>query len=70
MNIPNSVFLPARIMVNPRCVTTYAGVAHAQLALDLFGPPDREERPGDMKRKDVLERWEAAPETFVCQEQQ
>ncbi|KAI0720873.1 cryptococcal mannosyltransferase 1-domain-containing protein [Fomitopsis betulina] len=70
MSIPNSVFSPARIMVNPRCVTTYAGVAHAQLALDLFGPPDREERPVDMRRKDVLEMWEAAPETFVCQEQQ
>lgn len=35
--IPNSVFRPARILVNPRCVTTYAGVSHAQLALDLFG---------------------------------
>ncbi|KAH9840707.1 cryptococcal mannosyltransferase 1-domain-containing protein [Rhodofomes roseus] len=70
MSIPNSVFLPARIMVNPRCVTTYAGVAHTQLALDLFGPPDREERSEDMWSKDVLEKWETAPETFVCQEQQ
>lgn len=70
MSIPNSVFLPARIMVNPRCVTTYAGVAHTQLALDLFGPPDREERSEDMKRRDLLETWETAPETFVCQEQQ
>ncbi|KZT67537.1 hypothetical protein DAEQUDRAFT_713314 [Daedalea quercina L-15889] len=70
MSIPNSVFMPARIMVNPRCVTTYAGVAHARLALDLFGPPDREEREEEMKIRDVLEKWEAAPETFVCQEQQ
>ncbi|PCH34713.1 hypothetical protein WOLCODRAFT_133573 [Wolfiporia cocos MD-104 SS10] len=69
LNIPNSVFLPARIMVNPRCVTTYAGVKHTQLALDLFGPPDREEGDEEMKAKDVLDRWEGAPDTFVCQEQ-
>ncbi|KAH8115229.1 hypothetical protein DFH11DRAFT_92087 [Phellopilus nigrolimitatus] len=36
--IPNGVFRVARILVNLRCVTTYAGVSHAQLALDLFGP--------------------------------
>ncbi|TDL23376.1 hypothetical protein BD410DRAFT_787185 [Rickenella mellea] len=38
LSIPNSMFRPARIVVNPRCVTTYAGVSHTQLALDLFGP--------------------------------
>ncbi|CCM00036.1 uncharacterized protein FIBRA_02062 [Fibroporia radiculosa] len=70
LTIPNSVFLPARIMVNPRCVTTYAGVKHTQLALDLFGPPDREDRDGEVRGKDVLEKWDSAPETFVCQEQQ
>ena len=69
LSIPNGVFLPARIMVNPRCVTTYAGVSHTQLALDLFGPPDREDRNEGGGGKDVLEDWEGAPETFVCQEQ-
>lgn len=70
LSIPNGVFLPARIMVNPRCVTTYAGVSHTKLALDLFGPPDREERTESGKGKDILEDWDGAPETFVCQEQQ
>ncbi|KAI0075004.1 hypothetical protein K474DRAFT_1600571 [Panus rudis PR-1116 ss-1] len=69
LTIPNGVFLPARIMINPRCVTTYAGVKHAQLALDLFGPPDREDRD-ENRGNDVLEDWEGAPDTFVCQEQQ
>ncbi|KAH9939683.1 cryptococcal mannosyltransferase 1-domain-containing protein [Epithele typhae] len=68
LTIPNAVFLAARILVNPRCVTTYAGVSHTQLALDLFGPPDREEEQGD-GRQDVLDEWEGAPDTFVCQEQ-
>ncbi|KDQ52571.1 hypothetical protein JAAARDRAFT_184161 [Jaapia argillacea MUCL 33604] len=69
LSIPNSVFRPARILVNPRCVTTYADVSHAQLALDLFGP----ERDNDVSdsglSKYVLEDWEGAPESFVCQEQ-
>jgi len=39
----NSAFVPARIIVNPRCVTTYAGVSHTQLALDLFGGEDDDE---------------------------
>lgn len=72
LSIPNSVFRPARILVNPRCVTTYAGVSHTQLALDLFGP----ERDGDAAGagiggvgKYVLEDWEGAPESFVCQDQ-
>ncbi|CAL1702469.1 unnamed protein product [Somion occarium] len=69
LTIPNGVFLPARIMVNPRCVTTYAGVSHTRLALDLFGPPDREDK-AEGKGSDVLEDWEGAPDTFVCQEQQ
>jgi hypothetical protein len=68
LTAPNSVFEPARIMVNPRCVTTYAGVSHTQLALDLFGPPDRDEER--RVRQDVLMDWESAPDTFVCQEQQ
>ena len=69
LTIPNGVFLPARIMVNPRCVTTYAGVSLTKLALDLFGSPDREDRE-EGKGSDVLEDWEGAPDTFVCQEQQ
>ena len=68
LTIPNAVFLAARILVNPRCVTTYAGVSHTQLALDLFGPPDREEER-DVGRQDVLDEWEGAPDNFVCQEQ-
>ena len=68
LTIPNGVFLAARILVNPRCVTTYAGVSHTQLALDLFGPPDREEEQ-DVGRQDVLDEWDGAPDTFVCQEQ-
>ncbi|KAI5123016.1 hypothetical protein M0805_007637 [Coniferiporia weirii] len=67
-SIPNSMFRPARILVNPRCVTTYAGVSHAQLALDLFGPDKDENEPG-LREKYVLDDWEGAPETFVCQEQ-
>jgi len=70
LTIPNAMFLPARILVNPRCVTTYAGVSHTQLALDLFGPPDREEREQVLKGKDVIDEWDGAPDTFVCQEQQ
>lgn len=70
LTAPNSVFLPVRILVNPRCVTTYAGVSHTQLALDLFGPPDREDTEDRLKREDVLQEWEGAPDTFVCQEQQ
>lgn len=41
--LKNAAFAPARILVNPRCVTTYAGVSHTQLALDLFGDDDDEE---------------------------
>lgn len=68
LTIPNAVFSAARILVNPRCVTTYAGVSHTQLALDLFGPPDREEER-EVRGQDVLDDWEGAPDTFVCQEQ-
>ena len=67
--IPNSVFRPARILVNPRCVTTYAGVSHAQLARDLFGPPEESNIDKGMREKYVLDDWEGAPESFVCQEQ-
>lgn len=69
--VPNSEFTPARILVNPRCVTTYAGVSHTQLARDLFGTDMLEEpREGGagvtMYR---LDSWQGAPESFVCQEQ-
>ncbi|KAF8639031.1 hypothetical protein AX17_001783 [Amanita inopinata Kibby_2008] len=67
LSIPNSMFRPARILVNPRCPTTYAGVSHTQLARDLFGDGDDAPR-GDTARY-VLEDWEGAPESFVCQEQ-
>jgi hypothetical protein len=65
--IPNSVFRPARILVNPRCPTTYAGVSHTQLARDLFGEGDDASLTATGKY--VLDDWEGAPESFVCQEQ-
>lgn len=69
--VPNSDFNPARILVNPRCVTTYAGVSHAQLSLDLFGPDKDDDAPEYARTggKYVLEDWEGAPDSFVCQEQ-
>jgi hypothetical protein len=69
LSIPNSVFRPARILVNPRCPTTYAGVSHTQLALDLFGDGDETSSPGGGVKKYVLDDWDGAPESFVCQEQ-
>ena len=68
LSIPNSVFRPARILVNPRCVTTYAGVSHTQLALDLFGNDKGDVQTG-RDSKYVLDDWEGAPDSFVCQEQ-
>ncbi|KAF7313227.1 Glycosyltransferase family 69 protein [Mycena kentingensis (nom. inval.)] len=68
LSIPNSNFRPARILVNPRCPTTYAGVSHTQLALDLFGTGEGESSQAGVG-KYVLEDWEGAPESFVCQEQ-
>ncbi|PFH49175.1 hypothetical protein AMATHDRAFT_148216 [Amanita thiersii Skay4041] len=67
LTIPNSMFRPARILVNPRCPTTYAGVSHTQLARDLFG--DGDDAPRGDTSKYILEDWEGAPESFVCQEQ-
>jgi len=68
LSIPNSVFHPARILVNPRCVTTYAGVSHTQLALDLFGG-EKEDVITLGSSMYALDDWEGAPESFVCQEQ-
>ncbi|KAG0708531.1 glycosyltransferase family 69 protein [Suillus ampliporus] len=68
LSVPNSAYTPARILVNPRCVTTYAGVSHTQLALDLFGTADDDESHINAT-KYVLEDWDGAPESFVCQEQ-
>lgn len=68
LSVPNSAYTPARILVNPRCVTTYAGVSHTQLALDLFGTGDDDEAQVNAT-KYVLEDWDGAPESFVCQEQ-
>ena len=67
--VPNSDFTPARILVNPRCVTTYAGVSHTQLALDLFGPDKEDDSSEYAGGKYVLDDWEGAPDSFVCQEQ-
>ncbi|RSH85180.1 capsular associated protein [Saitozyma podzolica] len=65
--IPNSAFTPARILVNPRCVTTYGGVSHTQLALDLFGGTDEEPQPSTGGNY-VLDDWAGPPDSFVCQE--
>ncbi|KAL7422717.1 hypothetical protein Q5752_002009 [Cryptotrichosporon argae] len=64
--IPNSAFTPARILVNPRCVTTYGGVSHTQLALDLFGGP--KDVPQRTEGNYILEDWAGPPDSFVCQE--
>jgi hypothetical protein len=66
--VPNSAYTPARILVNPRCVTTYAGVSHTRLALDLFGTGDDDGSQGNATTN-VLDDWEGAPDSFVCQEQ-
>ncbi|CAG7850553.1 SubName: Full=Uncharacterized protein {ECO:0000313/EMBL:CCA69865.1} [Serendipita indica DSM 11827] len=68
----NKVYKPARIMMNPRCVTTYAGVSHAKLAMDLFGEGDQDEDDISILSqggKYILDRWESAPVSFACQEQ-
>ncbi len=64
--IPNSAFTPARILVNPRCVTTYGGVSHTQLALDLFGGTREVEESASGTY--VLDDWAGPPDSFVCQE--
>ncbi|KAH8115339.1 cryptococcal mannosyltransferase 1-domain-containing protein [Phellopilus nigrolimitatus] len=64
-SIPNGMF---RILVNLLCMTTCAGVSHAQLALDLFRTDKDEEGLGSCE-KYVLDDWEGAPESFICQEQ-
>ena len=64
--IPNSAFTAARILVNPRCVTTYGGVSHTQLALDLFGSTHDDAERGEGNY--VLEDWAGPPDSFVCQE--
>jgi hypothetical protein len=74
--IPNSAFKPARIVVNPRCVTTYGGVSHAALAQDLFGAAANEwsrDEGEDDDAEDRIERyaiteWLGPPDSFVCQE--
>nr|XP_031860208.1 uncharacterized protein CI109_004340 [Kwoniella shandongensis]KAA5527280.1 hypothetical protein CI109_004340 [Kwoniella shandongensis] len=65
--IPNSAFTPARILVNPRCITTYGGVSHTQLAFDLFGGPHEDEGAHEGGNY-VLEDWAGPPDSFVCQE--
>ncbi|KAG8960355.1 Cryptococcal mannosyltransferase 1, partial [Tulasnella sp. 425] len=71
--VPHGDFTPARILVNPRCATTYAGVSRAQLALDFVR--SRYKEGSDFAR--VFEEWGqipfgglgGAPDSFVCQEQ-
>ena len=63
--LDNTHFTPARVIVNPRCVTTYAGVSHTQLALDLFGSGDDKEPAPHEGGKYALDEWNTAPETFV-----
>ncbi|KAG8993188.1 Cryptococcal mannosyltransferase 1 [Tulasnella sp. 427] len=43
----------------------------AMLALDLFGPDKEDDSPESLKSggKYVLEDWDGAPDSFVCQEQ-
>ena len=69
-SLPNSDFDygVARIIVNPRCVTTYAGVSHTQLARDLFGSGEDKEPALDEGGKYLLDEWRTPPESFVCQE--
>lgn len=69
-SLPNQDFeyAVAKIIVNPRCVTTYAGVSHTQLALDLFGSGEDKEPALDEGGKYVLDEWRTPPESFVCQE--
>lgn len=66
--VPNSDFSPARILVNPRCITTYAGVSHTKLALDLFGSGDDVEPSREAGGKYHFDEWLGAPNAFVCQE--
>ncbi|TXT03860.1 hypothetical protein VHUM_04283 [Vanrija humicola] len=63
--IPNSEYRAARILVNPRCLTTYGGVSHTKLALDLFGDRDR---GLNSKGRYRVDDWAGAPDSFVCQE--
>lgn len=65
--IPNSAFTPARILINPRCITTYGGVSHTQLAFDLFGGPHEDESAHEGGNY-ILEDWAGPPDSFVCQE--
>jgi hypothetical protein len=67
LSMPNSVFRPARILVNPRCPTMCARVSHTQLAGDLFGEGDDDAL--SIAGKYVLEDWEGAPESLACQKQ-
>ncbi|KAH8115530.1 hypothetical protein DFH11DRAFT_1840633 [Phellopilus nigrolimitatus] len=68
-SILNGILHLAQILVNPRCVTTYAGVSHAQLVLGLFGPEKGEEDGPGSREKYVLDDWKGAPKSFVCQKQ-
>ena len=49
-------------------MTTYGGVSHTQLALDLFGGPGHEDEANAKAGNYVLEDWAGPPDSFVCQE--
>lgn len=63
--VSNDNYEPARILVNPRCLTTYGGVSHTQLANDLFGGRHAHAHSAGNY---VVEEWVGAPDSFVCQE--
>lgn len=67
--VPNSDFESARILINPRTVTTYAGVSHTKLANDLFGPDKDAEKDEKLNKRYILDEWMPAPDSYVCQEQ-
>jgi hypothetical protein len=68
--VPNSAFQPARILVNPRCVTTYGGVSHTKLALDLFGGSVSEVYDGGSSEggedgQYLVTDWAGAPDRYA-----
>ncbi|KAJ7490106.1 hypothetical protein B0H11DRAFT_1912607 [Mycena galericulata] len=63
--MPHSVFRAARILVNPHCPTTYAGVSHTQVAFAFSGSGQDDALQGGVG-KYVLEDREGALESFLC----
>lgn len=63
--VSNDNYEAARILVNPRCLTTYGGVSHTRLATDLFGGRHSHAHSASNY---MVEEWFGAPDSFVCQE--